>query len=867
MKKTTHLLSFNNAQVFDFVMEILILVLLFFLPTIFDRRLGIVFSGAKVAWLRVFGVVFIGVWAIKLIVTNKHPFIRTPLDWPIMAFLLCTTVASLTSIHVYTSIVGFYGRYEGLISWYLFGILFFVVTNYIRTFAQIKRIVISITLAATLMAVYSIIQRHALDPYMWGGVITWQRVIGMIGQPNFLAAYMLMAFFLTLALFMLKNDNLEEKSIEKINWHEQLLAFCLFLAIPIIFLLMIYNLEAYNLVLWYGGFVVLTALAVLFCFTYAKLNPLLLNLILGLCLILNYVCILYTQSRGGYMGLFTGLVLFVVVAGRDWLFDNWKKLSILGFSIVLVSGITMINPEFSPFARFTAELSTGKDVNQPAGQEKNIEPNKDEGKIEFEGAAGSRGETWKSVFGVIADHPIFGIGPEVLKMVFPKYETNVFRFKEAFHVKQDRSHNESLDVAVTKGLISFVVYLWLLGVLFRYGWLKAQRAKPNDRLIIAGLLAASLAFLIQNQFSFGVVAITSLFWVIWGLVMVIGREDLGAAKPTSFSWQEQPWLNIAVVVVLAMGLTYLSFLSFRGDIWFKDGKTNIQMRRLQEAIADLEKSRAIFPYEGVTVSHLGISYLNYSYQSKLPQERTKYLNQAIDTLRLGIQIDPYNADNFYMLAKTYFMLASMGNKNELPIAKKYAEDALKIDPYYAEVYLLLGQIYEVQGQPSRALALYERSFAINPNLVEPMQQLANLHQRLGKQGETVKVFEEVLRQLPRKHASILNLLEQLSNVYIQNNQLNEALSLSQRMLEVEPGYIPAYICRTQIYIKKGQVEVAFSEIQQALIADPKNIKARLILGQIYVLKGDNSRSKAEFEQVLRLEPNNPFAKEMIKRLK
>ena len=52
------------------------------------------------------------------------------------------------------------------------------------------------------MSVYGVIQRHELDPYMWGGVVTWQRVIGTIGQPNFLAAYILMAFFLGLVLFM-----------------------------------------------------------------------------------------------------------------------------------------------------------------------------------------------------------------------------------------------------------------------------------------------------------------------------------------------------------------------------------------------------------------------------------------------------------------------------------------------------------------------------------------------------------------------------------------------------------------------------------------------------------------------------------------
>jgi len=210
------------------MMEVLILIVVFIMPVIFDRRLGIVFSGTKTTWMRVLGIIIVALWAIKIIITRKHRFVRTPLDWPVVSFLLCTTIATITSIHVYTSFVGFYGRYEGLTSWFLFGIFFFVVTNYIKSFEQLKRIVVTVLSAATLMGVYSIIQRGSFfglekiipfkDPYMWGGVITWQRVIGMIGQPNFLAAYMLLAFFLVLSLFLMKKE-----LPAKFDWQDQLI--------------------------------------------------------------------------------------------------------------------------------------------------------------------------------------------------------------------------------------------------------------------------------------------------------------------------------------------------------------------------------------------------------------------------------------------------------------------------------------------------------------------------------------------------------------------------------------------------------------------------------------------------------------------
>jgi tetratricopeptide (TPR) repeat protein len=852
MAKTKGGINLNSQKLFDFAIEILILIVIFIMPTIFDRRLGIVFSGTKTTWMRVFGLLILSVWAIKLIVTKKHRFIRTPLDWPVISFLLGTTIATLTSVHVYTSFVGFYGRYEGLTSWYLFGLFFFVITNYIKSFDQLKRTFITVTSAATLMAVYSIIQRHELDPYRWGGVVTWQRVIGTIGQPNFLAAYMLMAFFMGFALFLLKKNRAEGP----INWSEQLVPLGYFFFAQATFVVMIFSLEAHNILLWYFGFTIITVSALLFAYTYQALHPLLLNLVIGLALVLNYICILYTQSRGGYMGLFTGASLFAIVAGRHWLLDNWKKVAVLGFVIVVITGITMSHPKYSPFSRFASEITTAKVESEEKAEET-------EGRrLELKGAAGSRGETWKSAFHIITDYPFFGIGPEVLKMIFPRYETELFRFKEAFHVKQDRCHNETFDVAVTKGLVTFLIYLWLLFVFFRVGWVKAQTTKdPAVKLLLAGLLAAALAFLVQNQFSFGVVAITSLFWMIWAMVMVIG-EDRGEEKETGkeISWMDVPWLPIAGILLVFIFLVYVSFFSFRGDIWFKAGKVNIQLRRIPQAVANYERSLQVFPYEGGTVSHLGIAYLNLS---RNQAERVEHLNKAIETLKYGNQIDAYNADNYYMLSKIYFMMFKMGDVKALSEAQNNAEIAIKIDPYYAEVYFMMGLIMESQDKLSEAAEYFEQAFFINPNLTQPMASLENLNRRRGKPEETLKVFEGARI----KYADNLVILERVARLYIERGKLDEALAVCQDMLDLNPKANNAYILRAEIYMKRGALDKAFSDLQQVILSDPKNVTVHNGLGRVYLLRGDRQRAAKEFEQALILDPNNAYAKKMLRNLK
>ncbi|MFA5114249.1 MAG: O-antigen ligase family protein [Candidatus Margulisiibacteriota bacterium] len=706
---------------FDQLIEIALLVIVFLVPVIFDRRLGIVFSGTKVAWLRVFVTIALGLWSIKLLVLKEHRFVRTPLDWPVVTFLLTTTIATLTSIHVYTSFTGFYGRFEGLTTWYLFGVLFFLTTNFAGSPERLKRLVIAVVQSAVMMSVYGVIQRQELDPYMWGGVVTWQRVIGTIGQPNFLAAYILMAFFLGLFLYLE-----EKKPLPDSDWTTQLVPLGYFLAAQTVFVTMLFTLQAGDVLVWYGGFGLATAAALLFAYNHEKLQPLLLDLLWGFSLVLIYICLLYTQSRGGYMGFFTGGVLFCLVAGRRWLFRNWRELGALGLVIAAVSLFTMLRPEYSPFERFAGEISSKQET---AGQGDVTS------KLELKGAAGSRGETWKSAFGIIADNPVFGVGPEVLKMVFPRYETDLFRFKEGFHVKQDRSHNETFDVPVTKGLISFALYLLIIGLVFGTGLRKLGRLSDPERLLMAGLLAAALAYLIQNQFSFGVVAITSLFWVIWGMVVVVGRDEAPDNRP--IAWLDLPWLPVALVLLAALGLIYVSFISFKTDIYFKSGKTFLEMRQLPAAADDFKRSLALMPYEGTTISHLSIVYLNMG-----------QLDEAVKYLLYGTQVDPFNADNFYMLARVYVTQAERGVPGAREKAWQNVETALKIDPYYSEVYETRGGLLEQEGKRLAAAQMYEKAFYVNPTLIGPLQKMESLDRQLGRLEITRRLVNEASLRFP-----------------------------------------------------------------------------------------------------------------------
>lgn len=754
-----------KKKYFDLAIEILFLSLLFLAAIIFDRRIGIVFSLTKATTIRFFTILILSAWAIKILIFREHKWARTILDWPVLTYLLACTIATITSVHVYISFFGFYGRFEGLITLYNFGLVFFITTNYITDVKALKRLVATVFSAGTIMALYAIIQRKGIDPYAWGGVVTWQRVIATIGQPNFYAAYADMSFLLGFILFLMP------KKEKEFNW-QSILPALYFIASILIFILMIYNLGTGDVFLWYLSFAVCTFFAVFFAYKFNDLPPLALDLVIGIGMVLTYTALFYTQSRGGFLGFFAALSLFFIIGPRKLLVQNWQKIGILFLALAIITGITISDPQFSLFERMSGEITIEK-----APQEKDT-------KIEFEGAAGSRGETWTSGFGIVADYPFFGIGPEVLKMIFPNYETELFRFKEAFHVKQDRMHNETLDVPVTRGLVSFFAYLILLFLVFRQGFTALKAVSEEKRLVISAFLAATAAYLIQNQFSFGVVAITSLFWIMWAVV--VKAKDLPDEMPEEEKEKEKglddiPWLWTAIVIILTIAALYFSQFPFWADKEFKMGKTFAEARRFDQAGGFYDSALAIQPFEGGPITHKGITLINLA-ASRGPEERSKIYKETIDILDFGTKVDPYNADNFFILSKVYLML------NNIDKAQELADIALKIDPYYAEVYLIKAQIARVKGKMADYQKYYNKAYQINPTIPEA------------------------------KERKIWSLIE--------GNNFSEAFKLAQEILMENPRYAGAYNAIGTIYLRQGERDKARQAFDTVLRLDPNNSYAR-----------------------------------------
>lgn len=181
--------------------------------------------------------------------------------------------------------------------------------------------------------------------------------------------------------------------------------------------------------------------------------------------LVNTACLVFTSSRGGWIGLVVSIFVIAILLLHWWSPNLPRRWRTLAIPILLGSLAGLI---------FLAILV--------------VEPLRDRVASIFAGREDSsnnfRINVWFAVIEMIRDRPILGIGPgnTVFNTIYPLYQRPGYSALSAYSVL--------LEIAVETGLIGLGCFLWLLLVLLQQGWnqiqyLRAQRSREIFWLIAA----------------------------------------------------------------------------------------------------------------------------------------------------------------------------------------------------------------------------------------------------------------------------------------------------------------------------------------------------------------------------------------------
>lgn len=177
----------------------LIYVLVFVTPSISFRSLNEIFEFPKMTFVYVFGGTVIFLYFLKRILWEKGMNYKkwlTPLSNCVRLFLLANVISTIFSMSKYTSIWGYYTRYNGgLVSMVIYFFLFFVVARELNL-KEKERVKDLIIFSVIPVCLYAIAQHFGFERGYWEED-SQARVFSTLGQPNWLAAYLVLTLFLT----------------------------------------------------------------------------------------------------------------------------------------------------------------------------------------------------------------------------------------------------------------------------------------------------------------------------------------------------------------------------------------------------------------------------------------------------------------------------------------------------------------------------------------------------------------------------------------------------------------------------------------------------------------------------------------------
>lgn len=184
------------------VMGLLYLTMLL-IPVFFIIYTRDQFELPKLTILRITTSLMLGLWGIRLLVGGKWVFRRTPLDLPILIWAGYQVFTTIFSVSSHVSFMGEYENFRGLLTVINYALLYFIAVNFIRTRAQIDRLLLVIFIAGLLVTSYGIAQFFGIDFIKWNpNSIAPGRYFSTLGNPNFLAAFLAMVMPLTIVFFI-----------------------------------------------------------------------------------------------------------------------------------------------------------------------------------------------------------------------------------------------------------------------------------------------------------------------------------------------------------------------------------------------------------------------------------------------------------------------------------------------------------------------------------------------------------------------------------------------------------------------------------------------------------------------------------------
>jgi tetratricopeptide (TPR) repeat protein len=295
-------------------------------------------------------------------------------------------------------------------------------------------------------------------------------------------------------------------------------------------------------------------------------------------------------------------------------------------------------------------------------------------------------------------------------------------------------------------------------------------------------------------------------------------------------------------------------MSFNKAKSLKAASKYVQQGKYEAAIEEYRRIVQADPHDVTTFNTLGDLYSKVGHGG--------------EALRCFMHVaENYRANGFNLKAIAMLKKVSKLDPSNVEIGLKlaalYAQQKLIVDARHQ--YLAVAEHYLREGQPQRALDIYQKVADLDPENTSIQIKLAEAYLREGqpeqayeafvaaagemrrqrKEEEALEVYLRALSANPRGQLALSSVI----NLYIQRNDIPNAVSLIERLLQERPSDAELLILLSRVHQTRNDLEKAEGAIARALSSDPARYQYALDLAALFLQRRDLDGALRQYDRV------------------
>jgi len=560
-----------------------------------------------------------------------------------------------------------------------------------------------VTLASSfLVSLYGIAQHSGIDKDIWVQDVQ-NRVFSTLGQPNWLAAWIVALLPLTWAL-ALNLKLFSQKSKIKTK-------------------------DIFKFLLWF------------------------------LLSILLFVTLLFTKSRSGLLGFAFTSVCFWSLTLVKFLKDKGP----FYFSYVFL----IFNISFLILILFFGTFWIPKLSNVIKTPNYTMQPTSEAGQAPltaFQGPALETGGTesgeirkivWRGAIEIWKHYPIFGSGVETFAFSYYQFRPIEHNLVSEWDYLYNKAHNEYLNYAATTGTAGILTYSILIGAIFlTFFKFKKQNSEFKNTDIISksevmnfALFAGFTSILITNFFGFSVVPVALEFFLFPAFALTLFQNP----HPEGSNSKVALYQKIALAFILFLTSFFLIQIAryWYADYLYAQSKNRQNQGDFIQARNTLTQAIQLSPKEPVywnELAQVGADIALSLGEKDEKENFVKFIQLALDESDHAVAFSPYNV-NFKRDRARILINFSGANSSFLEEARQTLEDAVTLAPTDAKLYYNLALTYLRLGDTQKSISLLKKTIEMKTNYRDARFALGLIYIDQGMKGKAKEQFEYILTNI------------------------------------------------------------------------------------------------------------------------